>query len=53
MVSLGKLGRLEAQAATKIDLRWDDNSITVVLEAGRVRLSTGPGVSATVIDKDS
>lgn len=49
VVSLGKLGRVEAQAETKMQLRWDETSITIMLEAGRVRVSTGSGVTATVI----
>lgn len=52
VVSLGKLGRVEALPDTKMELRYDGTSITVMLEAGRVRVSTGTGVAATVIRKE-
>jgi hypothetical protein len=48
VVSLGKLGRVEAVPETKITLRYGDNSIGILLEAGAVRVSTGEGVSATI-----
>ena len=51
VVSLGKLGRVEALPETRMSLRWTDTSITVVLEAGSVIVSTGEGVSATIVRK--
>ena len=51
VVSLGKLGRVEALPSTQIHLRYDDSSITITVEAGSVRVTTGPGVSATIIRK--
>lgn len=51
VVSLGKLGRVEALPETRMSLRWTDTSITVVLEAGSVKVSTGEGVTATIIRK--
>ena len=52
VVSLGKLGRVEALPETSMKLRYDDSSISVMLEAGRVRVSTGPGVAATIGTKE-
>ncbi|HEV7745003.1 MAG TPA: hypothetical protein VGO56_08395 [Pyrinomonadaceae bacterium] len=51
VVSLGKLGRVEALPETRMKLRYDDNSISVLLEAGSVRVSTGEGVAATITSK--
>ena len=52
VVSLGKLGRVEALPETRMKLRWDDSSISILLDTGSVRVATGPGVSATVTTKD-
>ncbi len=51
VVSLGKLGRVEALPETRMKLRYDDRSISILLEAGSVRVSTGEGVTATVTSK--
>lgn len=48
VVSLGKLGRVEATAETKMTLRYGDNNIGVLLEMGIVKVSTGEGVTATI-----
>jgi hypothetical protein len=48
VVSLGKLGRVEVLPETEMKLSFDGRSISIMLEAGRVRVSTGHGVSATV-----
>lgn len=48
VVSLGKLGRVEATAETKMTLRYGDNNIGVLLDAGIVKVSTGEGVTATI-----
>ncbi|HEV7684535.1 MAG TPA: hypothetical protein VGO68_20670 [Pyrinomonadaceae bacterium] len=48
VVSLGKLGRVEALPETKMHVRWNDTSISVVLEAGSVRVATGEGITATI-----
>src|SRR6185295_5051953 len=48
VVSLGKLGRVEATAETKMTLRYGDNNIGVLLDAGIVRVNTGEGVTATI-----
>jgi hypothetical protein len=52
VVSLGKLGRVEALPATSMKLRYDDTSISILLDTGSVRVSTGPGVAATVTAKE-
>ena len=52
VVSLGKLGRVEALPETRMKLRYDDSSISILLDTGSVRVQTGPGVSATITSKD-
>lgn len=52
VVSLGKLGRVEALPETRMTLRYDDSSISILIGAGSVRVSTGPGVAATITRKD-
>jgi hypothetical protein len=52
VVSLGKLGRVEALPETRMKLRYDDSSISILLDSGSVRVSTGPGVAATVHTKE-
>ncbi len=53
VVSLGKLGRVEVFPSTRMDLSFDDTSITVaMLDAGRVRVSSTSGTSARVTTKD-
>jgi len=48
VVSLGKLGRVEALPETRMKLRYDDSSISILIDAGSVRVETGPGVAATI-----
>lgn len=48
VVSLGKLGRVEALPETSMKLRYDDNSISILIESGSVRVSTGEGVTAEI-----
>jgi hypothetical protein len=48
VVSLGKLGRVEATAETKMTLRYGDDNIGVLLDMGIVKVSTGEGVTATI-----
>lgn len=53
VVSLGKLGRVEVMPESKMKLGFDNSSITVaMLDAGRVRVSSSSGISATVETKD-
>lgn len=52
VVSLGKLGRVEVLPETRMKLRFDDASISILIETGSVRVATGPGVSATIATKD-
>jgi ferric-dicitrate binding protein FerR (iron transport regulator) len=48
VVSLGKLGRVEALPETRMKLRFDDDSISILLDTGSVRVSTAPAVAATI-----
>jgi hypothetical protein len=52
VVSLGKLGRVEALPGTSMKLRYDDSSISILIDKGSVRVQTGPGISATIIRND-
>jgi hypothetical protein len=52
VVSLGKLGRVEALPGTSMKLRYDDSSISILIDKGSVRVQTGPGVSATITRND-
>ncbi|HEY9405491.1 MAG TPA: hypothetical protein VIQ24_22765 [Pyrinomonadaceae bacterium] len=52
VVSLGKLGRVELLPESTIKLSFTDNSVTGMLEAGRVRYSTSTGTAASVVTKD-
>lgn len=52
VVSLGKLGRVEVFPSSRVNLDFDNGSIKIKLEAGRVRVSSGSGVSASVWTKD-
>lgn len=53
VVSLGKLGRVEALPASKMKITFDDTSITIKLEAGRVRITKAESMTATVSTKDA
>lgn len=52
VVSLGKLGRVEVFPSSSVNLDFDNGSIKVKLEAGRVRVSSGSGITATVSTRD-
>jgi ferric-dicitrate binding protein FerR (iron transport regulator) len=52
VVSLGKLGRVEVFPSSSVNLDFDNGSIKVKLEAGRVRVSSGSGVTASVSTRD-
>jgi ferric-dicitrate binding protein FerR (iron transport regulator) len=52
VVSLGKLGRVEIMESSTANISFDDSSIKVALESGRVRISSSSGVSASVSTKD-
>src|SRR6185295_16914041 len=52
VVSLGKLGRVEALPESKANLSFDGSSIKVALESGRVRVSSGSGTAATISTRD-
>jgi hypothetical protein len=51
VVSLGKLGRVEVLPETRMKLRYDDASISILIDTGSVRVQTGPGVAATITNK--
>lgn len=48
VVSIGKLGRVEMLPSTKIELRFEANSVSIALFAGSVKVSTERGVTATI-----
>lgn len=48
VVGLGKLGRVEVLPETKMELRFAETSVDAMLDAGRVRISSSTGVTATV-----
>jgi hypothetical protein len=52
VVSLGKLGRVEALPSTTMKLSYDDRGISIVIDEGSVRVSTGPGITATINAKE-
>jgi hypothetical protein len=52
VVSLGKLGRVEILPDSSLKLSFNDTGISAMLDAGRVRVSSSSGVSATVTTKD-
>ncbi|HEY0003328.1 MAG TPA: hypothetical protein VGB17_00860 [Pyrinomonadaceae bacterium] len=52
VVSLGKLGRVEFLPDSSARLSFTETGIMLTLDAGRVRVSTPAGTSATVTTKD-
>jgi hypothetical protein len=52
VVALGKLGRVELLPNSSMKLSFTDAGVTGMLSAGRARLSTSSGVSASVTTKD-
>ena len=52
-VSIGKTGRLELSSDSSLTLQFTDNSITGVLSSGKLRVTNGAGVAATVTTKDT
>ena len=52
VVSLGKLGRVEALPETRMKLRYDATSISILIDTGSVRVSTGEGVTAHIAIKE-
>jgi len=52
-ISLGKTGRVELSADSNLALQFSDNSITGVLSSGKVRVTNGAGVAATITSKDT
>jgi hypothetical protein len=52
VVSLGKLGRVELLPNSSLKLSFTDKGVSGMLEAGRVRVSSSSGVTATITTKD-
>lgn len=52
VVSLGKLGRVEVLPESSLKISFTDAGISGMLEAGRVRVSSSSGVTATITTKD-
>ena len=52
VVSLGKLGRVEVLPDARMKLSYDGSSISILIDTGSVRVSTGPGVAATITTKN-
>ena len=52
-ISIGKTGRLELSGDSNLTLQFSDNSITGVLSAGKVLVTNGAGVAATITSKDT
>ena len=53
VVCLGKLGRVEVTESTTMKLTFDSSSMTAMLEAGRVRVSSPASARATVKTDDA
>jgi len=51
VVSLGKLGRIEVQEGTTVNLKFSNGSVIASLDQGKVRLSTPSGTAPTVTTK--
>jgi hypothetical protein len=52
-ISIGKTGRVELSGDSNLTLQFSDNSITGVISSGKVRVTNGAGVAATVTSKDT
>jgi len=52
VVSLGKLGRVELLPGSTMRLSFNENSVSGMLESGRVRVSTPAGTTANITTKD-
>ena len=52
-ISIGKTGRVELSSDSNLTLQFTDSSITGVLSSGKVRVTNGAGVAATITSKDT
>jgi hypothetical protein len=52
VVSLGKLSRVEVLPESSVKLSFNETSISGMLDSGRVRVSSGSGVSVNIMTKD-
>jgi hypothetical protein len=53
VVSLGKLGRLELLPGTSLKLSFSDNSISGMVDSGRLQVSVPQGVATSFTTKDA
>lgn len=53
IVSLGKTGRIEILADSKIVLNFSETSIVGILSSGKARMANAAGVASTVTTKDA
>lgn len=53
IVSLGKTGRIEVLADSKIVLNFSETSIVGILSSGKARVANAAGVASTVTTKDA
>jgi len=53
VVSLGKLGRVEVQEGTTVNLKFSDTGVIAMADLGKVRVSTPAGVASTVTTKNA
>lgn len=51
VVSLGKLGRVEISADSGVTLNFGANNIIAIVDSGKVRVSSTPGVATTATTK--
>jgi hypothetical protein len=52
-ISLGKAGRVELLGDSSLTLKFSENSIIGILNAGKTRVSNTPGVATTFTTKDA
>jgi len=53
VVSLGKLGRVEVQEESTLNLKFSEGDVIAVLDLGTVRMSASSGVASTVTTKNA
>jgi len=53
VISLGKLGRVEVQEGTTVNVKFSDSGVISMLDMGRVRVSAPAGVTTTVTTKNA
>jgi len=53
IVSLGKLGRVEVQEDTTVNVKFSDSGVIAMVDMGRFHVSTPAGVASTVTTKNA